>query len=211
MDMKKKDFDQTAATWDASAGRVKLAGDIAAAIRETITLTPDMDVLDFGCGTGLVTLPVAASVSSVTAVDSSQGMLDMLKAKLAEQQIHNVRTQFVDLDRGDVLQGRFHLAFSSMTFHHVKDIGPLLAQFFSVLMPQGQLCIADLDPEGGAFHSDNEGVFHFGFERAVMREKLLQAGFVDVQERTAATMKKPVAQGGEREFSIFLVTARKSA
>jgi ubiquinone/menaquinone biosynthesis C-methylase UbiE len=210
MNTEKKDFDKTAANWDASVGRVQLAGDIAAAIKESLTLTRDMDVMDFGCGTGLVTLPLASLVRSVTAVDSSQGMLDVLRTKLDEQQISNVRTQYLDLDQGHVLRGQYHLVYSSMTFHHIKDLGPLLAQFSAVLTRPGLLCIADLDPDEGKFHSNNEGVFHFGFQRSVLREELMEAGFVDVQDRTAATMKKPQAQGGEREFTIFLITARMS-
>ena len=207
----KMDFDKHAASWDESAGRVKLAGDIAAAIRESIVLTPDMNVLDFGCGTGLVTLQLASSVRSVTAVDSSQGMLDALKAKVAEQQISNVRTQYVDLDQGHVLEGQYHLVLSSMTFHHIKDIKPVLTQFRTILAPSGSLCLADLDPEEGKFHSDNQGVFHFGLDRAMVRGALLDAGFDHVQDRTAAVMVKPRQAGGERAFTVFLITAAKAA
>lgn len=49
----KRDFDNAAATWDENPARVKLAHDVARAIRHTMQLTPDMDVLDFGGGTGL--------------------------------------------------------------------------------------------------------------------------------------------------------------
>ena len=30
-----------------------------------------------------------------------------------------------------------------------------------------RICIADLYPEEGLFHSDSQGVFHFGFDRTV--------------------------------------------
>jgi SAM-dependent methyltransferase len=52
---KKRDFDQEAAKWDQVPGRVKVARDIAQSILREIILTTDMDVLDFGCGTGLLT------------------------------------------------------------------------------------------------------------------------------------------------------------
>ncbi|GAB1316499.1 hypothetical protein MFIFM68171_06709 [Madurella fahalii] len=40
------------------------------------------DVLDLGCGTGLLSLALAPSVRSVTAVDPAQAMIDALRAKL---------------------------------------------------------------------------------------------------------------------------------
>jgi cyclopropane fatty-acyl-phospholipid synthase-like methyltransferase len=52
---KKRNFNQEAANWDRVPGRVKVAQDIAHSMIQEITLTPDMDVLDFGCGTGLLT------------------------------------------------------------------------------------------------------------------------------------------------------------
>jgi len=211
MSSEKRDFDKTAASWDEAPGRVKLANDIAAAIRDEVVLAPHMDVLDFGCGTGLVTIPLAPLVRSVTGADGSQGMLDVLRAKIARHKVDNVRIQYLDLDKGYTLEGKYHLVFSSMTFHHVKDITSLLAQFSAVSIADGYLCIADLDPDEGRFHPDNEGVLHFGFERATLRAAITDAGFVDVRDRTAATVVRPLAEGGERAFSVFLMTARKRA
>ncbi|MDD4138360.1 MAG: methyltransferase domain-containing protein, partial [Methanoregula sp.] len=71
----KRDFDSAASTWDEDPGRVKMAHDVARAIRETVTLRPDMDVLDFGCGTGLLALNLQPHIRTITGVDSSQGML----------------------------------------------------------------------------------------------------------------------------------------
>ena len=43
-----RDFDSEAASWDKELARVKLATDIANALTEEISMTSDMDVLDFG-------------------------------------------------------------------------------------------------------------------------------------------------------------------
>ena len=67
----KRNFDSVAASWDANPVRVKLAHDVVRAIRETIPLRPDMDVLDFGCGTGLLSLGLLPMVHTITGVDSS--------------------------------------------------------------------------------------------------------------------------------------------
>ena len=65
---KKRNFDQEAAKWDQVPERVKVARDIAHSVIQEIILTPDMDVLDFGCGTGLLTFALQPFVRSITGV-----------------------------------------------------------------------------------------------------------------------------------------------
>ncbi len=208
MKNEKRDFDKEAASWDEEPGRVKLANDIAAAISGEIILTSDMDVLDFGCGTGLVTLRLQPLVHSITGVDSSQGMLGVLRTKIESRGLTNVRTQYLDLEKGDVLEGNYHLIVSSMTLHHIREIRPILDQFYKISVPRGHLCIADLDPDDGRFHENNDGIFHFGFERAALRSAFTEAGFGDVRDLTGAEVFKPVP-GGNRLFTVFLMTGRK--
>ncbi len=211
MNNEKRDFDQSAATWDDEPRRVRLVQDIADAISRAIELTPNMDILDFGCGTGLLALRLQPLVHSVTAVDSSRGMLDVLNAKIEKEHLANVRTRFLDVEQGDVLEGNYHLVVTSMTLHHVRDVRALLSTLFAVLNPGGYLCITDLDLEGGRFHSDSKGVFHSGFDRSTLRKYLAEAGFDDVRDMTAAEMTKPLPDGADGRFTVFLMIGRKKA
>jgi ubiquinone/menaquinone biosynthesis C-methylase UbiE len=209
MNIERRDFDKEATTWDEVPARVKLANDIAAAISNEILLTSNMDVLDFGCGTGLLTLRLQPVVHSITGVDSSRGMIDVLKAKIDRQNLPNAKTQYLNTEKGDILKGTYHLIISGMTLHHVKEIRPLLDQFYRILTPSGYLCIADLDLDDGKFHDNNEGIFHFGFDRKLLRQDFIDTGFNDIRERTAAEIMKPDSQGGIRPFTFFLMTGRK--
>jgi len=145
MSENKRDFDQEAASWDDNPVRVKLSEDLGNALCAAVTLTPDMRVLDFGCGTGLLTSRIQPLVHSVTGVDSSRGMLDVLNRKIAGLKLHNVKTVFADPDRGDALTGQYDVVLSNMTLHHIREIKPLFAQFHKVIRQAGYLCIADLD------------------------------------------------------------------
>ncbi|NJL60142.1 MAG: class I SAM-dependent methyltransferase [Desulfobacteraceae bacterium] len=210
MNTEKRNFDKEAASWDENPTRVKLAHDVANAIGENIALTPASDVLDFGCGTGLLTLNLQPRVRSVTGVDSSSGMLDVFKTKIARQNLSNVRVMQIDLDKGDILSGSYQLVVSCMTLHHVKEIKPLLAQICGILTPSGILCIADLDPDDGQFHgADATGVFHPGFDGAELRKEFIHAGFDDVRDMTAAEVIKPISTGDLRRFTVFLMSGRK--
>jgi ubiquinone/menaquinone biosynthesis C-methylase UbiE len=205
----KRNFDQEAVSWDAKPERVRLVADIVQVICAEIKLTPSMDVLDFGCGTGLLTVQLQPFVHSVTGVDSSPGMLDVLGAKIKERKLANVKTLCLDIEKGGVLEGSYNLIVSSMTFHHIKEITPLLNQFNNILLPAGCLCIADLDMDEGQFHENNDGVFHFGFDRKKLSRLMKDAGFRDIRCRTAARIAKPVHGGTIREFTVFLVTGCK--
>lgn len=209
MNTEKRDFDKEAAAWDEVPARVKLADDIAAAISDEIVLTSNMDVLDFGCGTGLLTLRLQPVVRSITGVDSSRGMINVLKAKIDKQNLPNVRTRYLDNEEGDIPEGNYDLIVSGMTLHHVKEIRPLFDRFYRIIAPSGYLCIADLDLDDGRFHDNNDGIFHFGFDRAELRRHFMDAGFGDVRDRTAAEVMKPVSDGGVRPFTVFLMTGRK--
>jgi SAM-dependent methyltransferase len=207
----KRDFDSAAERWDEDPGRVRLANGIADAILEDVELTPDMDALDFGCGTGLVTLRLQPFVRSITAVDGSQGMLDVLGRKISRYGLSNVRTRLVDTEAGGAPwgEGLYHLIVSSMTFHHIGDIKSVLDQFSRAALPGACLCVADLDMEDGLFHGDNTGVAHFGFDRAGLERMLTAAGFEQVRHRTAATVTRPAGEDKTAEFSVFLMTGRK--
>jgi ubiquinone/menaquinone biosynthesis C-methylase UbiE len=176
---------------------------------QEITLTPEMDVLDFGCGTGLLTFALQPFVRSITGVDSSQGMLDVFKTKIKEQNLNNVKAEYIDLEKGDVLKGSYNLIVSSMTLHHIRNITPLLKQFYSILLPSGQLAIADLDLDDGKFHSNNDGIFHFGFDREDLRSIFIKEGFQSIQTRQAAEIEKTVGNGQTLLFTMFLMTAHK--
>ena len=92
-----------------------------------------------------------------------------------------------------------------MTFHHIREVEPLLKQFYSVLRPSGILCIADLDEDGGRFHESNDGVFHFGFDRNVLARQLENAGFQNIRVTQATQIEKPVAGGANQCFTVFLM------
>jgi 2-polyprenyl-3-methyl-5-hydroxy-6-metoxy-1,4-benzoquinol methylase len=188
---------------------VKLAEDVVQAIKQQVALLPDMEVLDFGCGTGLLAMSVLASVKSVTGMDTSQGMLDVLEAKAKQQCLSNVFTRH--LHPGDRISGAYDLIISSMTFHHVESTEALLAQLFQTLKVSGKICVADLDIEQGTFHDDNTGVFHFGFDRDALRKLFVKAGFSNIKDVTATEIVKPNQSGALRTFTVFLMVGEKQA
>ena len=196
-------FDARAQTWDEQPRRVKLAADIFAALSRQIPLRPDMVALDYGAGTGLLTLALAPRVRRVTAVDSSPGMLAVLAQKAKAGGRRNVVCLQADFATDPHAPGPYDLIASAMTLHHVAAVDALLRTFFHLLGTDGLLALADLDAEDGTFHENSDGIHHFGFDREVFSKQLAAAGFVDIHFTTAAHIVK------SRAYSVFLATARK--
>ena len=197
-------FDEAAATWDEEPRRVRLARAVADEIARQIHLSHNMDVLDFGCGTGLLTLALQPLVRSVTGADASSGMLDVLKQKVQAQGLANVETILLDSKVPLSLDARFHLIVSSMALHHVANLAPLFSRFHKQLEPGGRVGLADLDREDGSFHEDARDVFHLGFERSELQTLLAAAGFVGLDVTTATITRKE-----NRDYPVFLITGRR--
>jgi 2-polyprenyl-3-methyl-5-hydroxy-6-metoxy-1,4-benzoquinol methylase len=204
----KRDFDAVAAGWDEDPRRVNLAQDVVAAICRELPLAKEMEALDYGCGSGLVTLGLQPFVGKITGADSSQGMLEILKRKLQEREITNVVTQFLDLEQQQLV-GSYDLIVSSMTMHHVHDVTALIGSFIQALKPGGWLALADLQSEDGSFHDDPTGVFHHGFDPEFIRSIYSKNSLTDVRIVTAATIDKPDGSGGRRLYPVLLCLGRK--
>ncbi len=54
-------------------------------------LKADDTVLDYACGTGVVTYKIAADVKEVHAIDTSAGMIELAKERARERDVANVR------------------------------------------------------------------------------------------------------------------------
>lgn len=200
-------FDEAARSWD-TPPRIEIARAVFRAIHDRGLIGPGTRALDFGAGTGLVTLAMSEHASEVTALDTSAEMLRVLGEKLAAGGVTNVRTLRADLAAGDGVDGRFDLIASSMSLHHVRDTARLLAVFYGLLAPGGRIALADLDREDGTFHSDNAGVEHYGFERAGLIGLAEAAGFSGAACDIIHTVKRE-REGIPRGYDIFLLTGTR--
>ena len=202
-------FDVKAATWDAEPRRRKLAREVAEGINSAVHPTKEMNALDFGCGTGYLTLFLQPHLRQIDGLDNSRGMLEVFEKKIREQRLPNVRAMYCDVESGERPEGKYHLVVSSMTLHHVRKPRVLFRLFFDLLHPGGKLCFADLDLEDGSYHDDKTGIFHFGFDRAELRRALEETGFRQVLDRTAAEVTKAPAGAVSRTYTVFLICATK--
>lgn len=194
-------FKDKAKNWDKGATRVGGAKLIADSIEKRVVLNTNMDVMDFGVGTGLLGFEIASKVKYVLGVDTSESMLDKLREK-------NTSDLYIEALNQDIvaqpLQQTFDGVISSMTLHHVQNLELFFQTIYQNVKQGGFIAIADLELEDGTFHSNNEGVFHFGFDENSLCSIVKNAGFKDVKFENINTIKKP-----QNDYGVFLLSAKK--
>ena len=198
--MSKDLFAKKSKHWDMKSRRVQGAKAIATTILEYVPLNKKMHLMDFGAGTGLLSYFLSDKIAKVTAVDNSPSMLEVFRQKADG---FGCETDVLELDFSkDVLENevKFDGIVSSMTIHHIEDIEAMLQKMYGLLTSKGFIALADLKTEKGDFHSDNRGVFHFGFDPEMLKVMAERVGFREVQLYHANTIDKPQAS-----YGVFLL------
>jgi len=202
----RQDFDERAKTWDDDPMKTARAQAVAEAIRSCIPGLERMAGFEYGCGTGLLSFVLQSDLHHITLADSSTGMLDVLRKKIATAGIANMTPIQLDLTTDPLPEQRFDLSYSLMTFHHIPDTDAILRDLHTLLNSGGYLCIADLDKEDGSFH-DHDPSVHNGFDRDQLARRAECAGFRNIVFSSVFTVRKGQP---ERDYPVFLMTAEKA-
>ncbi len=205
--MGQTDFNAKAQDWDENPMRVERANVIARAILQQIKFKPDSRALEYGCGTGLLSFALQSHLGRITLADSASGMLEVLRRKIEHCGVANMTPLRLDLLSDPLPSERFDLIYSLMTLHHIGNEKVVLQAFFDLLVPGGQLCIADLDQEDGSFH-DEPFDGHHGFDREDLTGWLRGLGFIEIHFSTPYIIHK-VNQGKQRDYPVFLATCSR--
>jgi len=196
-------FKERSKDYDANDMVQQLSSAVGSCIIENIELNEQMQVLDFGAGTGLISSQVAPHVEKVTAVDISQSMLDKL---IAKQEITDKVEALCHDMTVEPIGKEYDLIMSAMAMHHVEDTDNLVKRFSDHLKSGAKIALADLDKEDGSFHPEGmNDVYHDGFERSELKATLEKHGFKDINFETAHTIK-----GVTRPYPVFLALATKA-
>ena len=195
-------FEQKAKSYDSEKPRTQNVDNIAKGVLNELSFSKEMEIMDFGSGTGLLLANIAPFVGKITAVDVSSSMNDVLKSKVDQIDCELEMIQ-MDLTK-ESLDRKFDSIISSMSVHHIDNVPHLFEKFYSLLDENGTIAISDLDKEDGSFHTEDTGVFHFGFDRDEIIGIAQKAGFKDLKIQTVSVIEKP-----HGTFPVFLMTGKK--
>ncbi len=195
-------FAEKAEGYDGQKSSTQNVDNIAKSILKDLSFTKEMHIMDFGSGTGLLLSQIAPRVGEITAVDISPSMNGVLQLKM---KAIDCKLQILELDlTKETLHTKFDSIISSMTIHHIENVQEIFKKFYSLLNDNGTIAIADLDKEDGSFHTEDTGVFHYGFDRNEFLSIAENAGFRHLKIQTASVIDKPTGN-----YPIFLLTGKK--
>ena len=100
-------------------------------------LTRDDDVLDYGCGTGDLTIAVAEQVSAVHALDTSAGMLDVATSRANRRGVDNITFAHSSVFDESHRPGAFTVVTAFNILHYLEDIPEASRRINDLLTPGG--------------------------------------------------------------------------
>jgi 2-polyprenyl-3-methyl-5-hydroxy-6-metoxy-1,4-benzoquinol methylase len=150
------------ATWDqhGSAGLAQ----VTAAVLEAADVSPDAQVVDLGCGTGQISLPLARQGAQVLAVDVSSAMVRRLQSEAERHGTLGIDGLALPIEELVLPPGSVDLVVSSYALHHLRDPDKarLISAVYGWLRPGGRLVVADMMFGRGSSRRD----------RAIIRTKV---------------------------------------
>ena len=129
-------FDNYAKNWDTEK-RIERAKIIANAIINSIDIDNNYSAMEFGCGTGLVSFNIHDKFKSITLVDSSKGMIDIVNSKIDKYKVTNLIPYHLDISNGDFLDKGYDVIYNSMVLHHIPDTEDIIKKFYKLLNENG--------------------------------------------------------------------------
>ncbi len=211
-------FNDEAAKWDSNpfvheASKEALKAILAKfpALRRPPGEEDGYNVLEIGCGTGLLSTIMAPYAKRIVAVDAAPGMIDVLKSKLqhadAPQNITPVAVLLEDPEDKSLPPGdendpngrrlKFDLVTSHLVLHHIPDLKKDLTTMLGCLKSNGWVALTDFEdygPEAKSFHAKSKmgGVERHGTNIIAMERLMNEVGFVNVRVEQAWSMDKNV-------------------
>jgi ubiquinone/menaquinone biosynthesis C-methylase UbiE len=171
-------FEQMAKRYDTEE-RIELAKVIVKEVRLELRDSKSKSLIDYGSGTGLISLELTDFVDSILLVDSSNQMLEVAKAKIFHKGITNSKVLYSDFTQ-ETPKLKADIVLMSLVLLHIPDTKKILQEIFNILNNGGKLIIIDFDKNDKINHPK----VHNGFSHEELKNKLSEIGFKSIEMKT---------------------------
>ncbi len=115
---------------------------VGEALIDSVRFSPDMSVLDAGCGSGNLTALLAKKVPNghVLGVDSSESMIEKARGLMGLQSVSNLEFRKCAINEIEFKE-QFDLIFSNSVLHWVVETADGLCRLFRALKPGGDIIL----------------------------------------------------------------------
>jgi len=129
-------------------------------IHAAIKPTTKMNLLDLGCGPGIVTAAMAPDVREVVAYDLTPEMLNQAMKRCREAGLKNVRFELGSAEHLPFEEGTFDCVVTRLTIHHFLDPRRVMEEAVRVTRQGGEVVVADMVSS----ENDEEATLHNALE-----------------------------------------------
>ncbi|MEO2078231.1 MAG: methyltransferase domain-containing protein [Bacillus sp. (in: firmicutes)] len=171
-------FEELAKRYDTEE-RMELAKVIVKEVRPELQHSKSKSLIDYGSGTGLVSLELTDLLDSILLVDSSKQMLEVAEAKISHRGISNAKVLYSDFTQGTP-ELKADIVLMSLVLLHIPDTKKILQELFNILNHGGKLLIIDFDKNENINHPK----VHNGFSHEELKERLSEVGFHSIKMKT---------------------------
>ena len=193
-------FEQLAKRYDTEE-RIELAKVVVEAVKPVLQDSQSKSLLDYGSGTGLVSLELRDLVDSILLVDSSEQMLEVAKAKIEHSGVPNLQVLYSDFTEGTP-ELKADIVLMSLVLLHIPDTKMILQKLFNILNKDGKLIIVDFDKNEQVSHP----LIHNGFVHEDLKRLLSEIGFKSTEMKTFYHGKRIFAK---QDASMFIASSMK--
>ena len=142
---------------------------------QLVGLRPGMRCVDLGCGSGDVTLDMAALAGPdgcAAGIDTDQAKLELAREAARGRDLANVVFEVADVGQW-AGPGKYDFVYCRFLLQHLARPVDLLRRMWEAVRPGGVLAVEDADMEGLFCDPDNAG---FSFYRRMYAEVLARNG-----------------------------------
>jgi ubiquinone/menaquinone biosynthesis C-methylase UbiE len=106
----------------------------------------DDQVVDLGCGTGQLSIPLAERGARVLAIDVSQAMIGRLEANARDRSVGGIEAIAIPIENLSLPPESVDLVITSYALHHLRDSDKsrVVSAAYRWLRPGGSLFVADM-------------------------------------------------------------------
>jgi ubiquinone/menaquinone biosynthesis C-methylase UbiE len=171
-------FEQMAKRYDTEE-RIELAKVIVKEVRPELRNSKSKSLIDYGSGTGLISLELSDLVDSILLIDSSEQMLEVAKAKISHKGITNSKVLYSDFTQ-ETPELKADIVLMSLVLLHIPDTRKILQELFNILNNGGKLIIIDFDKNDKINHPK----VHNGFSHEELKKRLSEVGLQSIEIKT---------------------------
>ncbi|MGG1398101.1 methyltransferase domain-containing protein [Bacillus salipaludis] len=171
-------FEQMARRYDTEE-RIELAKVIVKEVRPELRNSQSKSLIDYGSGTGLVSLELSDLVADILLIDSSKEMLEVAKTKISNKEITNAKVLYADFTQ-ETPEPKADIVLMSLVLLHIPDTKKILQELFNLLNDGGKLIIIDFDKNEKIHHPK----VHNGFSHDELKKRLSEVGFKSTEIMT---------------------------